>query len=310
MIRRLLGLTGDRCLSTTNVDITTVSTEHMIALQCWVNRRVAPKRFSLTCLCTIMASVLLLACQQQHLPREQLPPTRLTVFAAASLTNVFTEIGREFNHQASEVDLVFNFAGSQQLAQQLVQGAPADLFASADEQQMAIAIAADRVVADTKQIFAHNALVVIIPKSNPAQITTLQELAQSGLKIVLAADDVPVGQYSRQFLAQASADSRFDPTYAERVLANVVSSEQNVRAVLTKVVLGEADAGIVYSSDVTAEVRDQLRQLAIPDELNVRVTYPIAVVTDSAHPDAAQQFIDLLLSTTGQEILARYGFLH
>ncbi len=177
--------------------------------------------------------------------------TSLTVFAAASLTDAFQTISKNFSTAHPGVDVVFNFAGSQQLAQQIGQGAPADLFASANASQMAVAIESGRVVSGAEQLFVRNRLVVVTPVDNPAGIATLADLAKPGLQIVLATKEVPVGQYALDFLDKAEADGTLGAGYRDAVLANVVSYEENVRTVLAKVTLGEADAGIVYRSDVT-----------------------------------------------------------
>jgi molybdate transport system substrate-binding protein len=229
----------------------------------------------------------------------------LTVMAAASLTEAYTEIGRLFESQYPGVRVVFNYAGSQQLAQQLVQGAPADVFASADQRNMDSVVQAERVAPDSVRLFASNRLVVIYPADNPAILTALTNLANPGLKIILTAPEAPIGQYSLEFLDKAAQDPAFPADFRESVLANVVSYENNVKAVLTKVSLGEADAGIVYISDAVGAVG----QLEIPASLNITAVYPIAALQDSKNPVLAQAFVDLVLSAEGQEILARYGFL-
>jgi molybdate transport system substrate-binding protein len=233
----------------------------------------------------------------------------IVVFAAASLTEAFSELGTMFSAAHPGSTVTFNFAGSQQLAQQLTSGAPADVFASANQKQMQVAADAGRIAAGAPQPFVHNRLVVVTPADNPAGITTLADLAKPGIKLVLADAAVPVGQYSLDFLAKASAQPGFTSTYSETVLANVVSYEDNVRVVLTKVQLGEADAGIVYTSDITGDARDAVQRLEIPDDLNVIATYPIAVVGDSAQLDRADQFVELVLSPEGQQVLAEYGFV-
>lgn len=233
----------------------------------------------------------------------------ITVFAAASLTESFTEIGKMFEAANPGVKVVFNFAGSQALAQQLDQAAPADVFASANNTQMNAAIASKRIADGTQQTFVKNQLVVIYPKDNPAGIKTLQDLTKSGLKIVLAAKEVPVGQYSLDFLDKAVKDAALGAGYKDAVLANVVSYEQNVKAVLTKIVLGEGDAGIVYISDISQDSSDKVGRLDIPDALNTIATYPIAQVSDSAQPDVAKAFVDFVMSSQGQATLAKYNFV-
>ena len=244
-------------------------------------------------------------------PTSTQPPASgsLTAFAAASLTEAFTEIGQQFEADHPGVKVVFNFAGSQALAAQLGEGAPADVFASANTKEMTNAIASGRVADGSQKTFAHNKLVVIYPRDNPAGLAKLQDLANSGLKLVLAAAEVPVGKYSVEFLDKAIQDAAFETTFKDDVLKNVVSYEDNVKSVLTKVVLGEADAGIVYLTDISLDNAGKVGRLDIPDALNAVATYPIAAVSDAAQPDLAQAFVELVVSAQGQAILAKYGFL-
>ena len=233
----------------------------------------------------------------------------LTVFAAASLTEAFTEIGQQFEATYPGVTVTFNFAGSQQLAQQLGQGAPADVFASANTKQMGVAIESGRVDEGTPQLFAHNRLVVVYPTDNPAQITQLSDLAQPGTVLILAAGEVPVGRYSLEFLDKAAQDPAFGAEFKEAMLSNVVSYEQTVKAVFTKIVLGEGDAGIVYSSDISQDNATKVGRLEIPDALNTIADYPLATVNDAANPELAQVFIDFVRGTAGQTMLAKYNFI-
>jgi len=252
--------------------------------------------------------LLILACAGIATPGQPFtatPPLPITVMAAASLSEAFQELGSQFEAQHPGVRLEFNFAGSQQLAQQLAQGAAADVFASADQEQMDVAVQAGRVGDGSARIFAHNQLAVIYPANNPAGLLELPDLARPGLKLVLAASEVPAGRYSLQMLEKASLDPAFPPSYKQDVLKNVVSYESNVKAVLTKVALGEADAGIVYISDAY----DQVGQLPIPAALNVTASYPIAALQDSPQSGLAQAFVDLVLSPEGQQVLVKYGFI-
>jgi molybdate transport system substrate-binding protein len=229
----------------------------------------------------------------------------LAVFAAASLTNAFAEIAAAYEREHVGVAVTLNLASSQQLAQQLVQGAPADVFASASDGPMQLAEEAGRIAAASPQLFARNRLVVITPADETA-IAALADLARPGVRLVLASATVPAGQYTLEFLEKASASDTLGADYAQAVLANVVSYEQNVRAVLTKVALGEADAGIVYESDATGAA---VRRIPIPEELNVVAAYPIAPIGDSPRPELAADFIAFVLSPAGQAILERHGFL-
>lgn len=242
-------------------------------------------------------------------PTETARPVTLTVFAAASLTDAFDEIKGRFEAANPGVTVAYNFAGSNALAQQLGEGAPADVFASANKKQMDVAIDAGRIVTGTTQVFVRNRLVVIVPQDNPANIRTLQDLAKTGLKLILAAIDVPVGRYSLDFLDKAAADAAFGATFKDDVLANVVSYEDNVRSVLTKVALGEGDAGIIYTSDIDGDAAKDVVSIEIPDALNTIAQYPISAVKDSANADVAEAFIAFVLSAEGQAILESYGFL-
>jgi len=232
----------------------------------------------------------------------------LNLFAAASLTDAFTEIGEQFQFTHPGVTVLFNFAGSQQLAQQINEGAPADVFASANHKQIQVVVDAGSVSAGSPQVFARNRLVVIIP-AGINWITSLADLAKPGLKLVLAAAEVPVGQYSIDFLDKASADPAYGAGYKDGVLANVVSYEDNVKAVLAKVALGEADAGVVYLSDISGAGASKVNRLEIPDALNVIAEYPIAPIAGSPFPETAQALIDFILSPDGQAILQKYNFL-
>lgn len=234
-------------------------------------------------------------------------PVTLTVFAAASLKDAFAQEAAKF-HAAFPSDTVqLNFGGSNTLEQQLAQGAPGDVFASADTANMDKAQAAGLLAAGAKP-FTHNRLVVIVPRANPANIATLKDLARSGVKLDLAAPAVPAGKYALQVLDTLGAAPDYGPAYEQAVKANIVSQEDNVKAVVQKVALGEADAGVVYVTDASA-AKDRVTTIDIPDAFNVVATYPIAALKGSAHPAVSQRFVDFVLSSDGQAILAQFGFL-
>lgn len=235
-------------------------------------------------------------------------PATLTVFAAASLTDAMAALGHTFESSHPGTKVQFSFAGSQQLALQLQQGAKADVFASADERWMQ-AVRDSGLIAGEPAVFARNRLVVVLPKTNPAGIRRLQDLARAGLKIVIGAEAVPVGKYTRQMLEQLSAQPGFGKDFGARVLANVASYEENVKGVVAKVQLGEADAGLVYRSDATGPSAVQLSTLDIPEAANVIAIYPIAVTAVSANPTLAAGFIDLVESAEGQAALQQAGFM-
>lgn len=243
-------------------------------------------------------SLLLVSCAPSS------PTETLTVFAASSLTNAFTEIGVKFQQANPGVTVAFNFGGSQALRTQIEEGAPADVFASANAKEMDTLIAGSFVASDEPRIFLTNKLIVIIPADNPAGIEKLENLANPGVKLVIAAEEVPVGKYSRESLDLMNAV--FGADFKAGVLANVVSNEDNVRQVAAKIQLGEADAGIVYTSDAVAA--PELKTVEVPAELNVIAKYPIAPLLKSENADLAQSFIDYVLSDEGQAILAKWGF--
>jgi len=230
----------------------------------------------------------------------------LMVFAAASLTEPFTEIGKRLELSHPGLKVVYNFGGSQALRTQLEQGAHADVFASADAVQMDQAKKSN-VVQGESPIFIKNRLVAIVPKDNKAKIATFCDLGKPGVKLDLANAKVPVGNYSRQAIAKANAECGAD--FEQRTLKNLVSEEENVKQVVTKVQLGEADAGIVYVSDVTPKVSKDLHAIVIADAYNQLATYPIALTKEVKNQAAAEAFIKFVLSAEGQAILKAHSFL-
>src|SRR5436190_12161285 len=215
-------------------------------------------------------------------------PPALTVFAAASLQPPFDKIARQ-----AKVDARFNYAGTQTLTAQLTQGAQADVFASADTAHMTTVQAAGLLTGPAK-IFAHNRLEVAVEKGNPKGIHTLADLARPGLVVVLADPSVPAGKYAQQALAKAN------------VTVHPASLEPQVTGVLSKVALGEADAGIVYVSDVVTS--QKVQGVPIPDSQNVVADYPIAALKNAQHNSTADAFIAFVLAPDGQSILKAAGF--
>ncbi|HEX2036394.1 MAG TPA: molybdate ABC transporter substrate-binding protein [Chloroflexota bacterium] len=243
-------------------------------------------------------------------PAPTAEPRELVVLAPASLTDAFTEMGGDFPRQPgmAGLSLTFSFGASSQLRTQLEQGAPADVFASADTVQMEQAAQAG-LIRGAPQTFASNRLVVVLPRGNRAGVSTLADLARPGLKLVTTPREVPVGNYTRQALEKMAADAAFGAGFDQRVLANVVSEESNVRQVVTKVQLGEADAGIVYASDVSAAVAPAVKTIDIPDRFNPLAHYPTAVTRQARAPATAEHFIRYLLSPAGQAILKKHNFI-
>ncbi len=232
----------------------------------------------------------------------------VNVFAAASLTEAFIVLGKVLEERNPQLRVRFNFGGSQRLATQIEQGAQADIFASADQRWMKY-LQQRGLVMGTPREFARNYLIVIVPLANPGRINRLQDLARPGVKLVIGAEAVPAGHYMREVLAKLNQAPGFGKDYATNVLRNVVSEEDNVKAVVTKVQLGEADAGAVYRSDVTSVVSGKVQILPIPDPYNVVASYPIAIVKGGSSLVGASQFVALVLSPLGQQMLLGYNLI-
>jgi molybdate transport system substrate-binding protein len=232
-------------------------------------------------------------------PSPSGPTGEITVLAAASLTESFTRIATDFQAANPGTKVNLSFGGSDGLAAQIDQGSPTDVFAAASPKWMDDVERNGPGVTNRKD-FARNRLVVIVPADNSAGIESIDDLAEDGVKLVLAAKDVPVGTYARQALDNAGI--------ADAAEANVVSNEDDVKAVVQKVSLGEADAGIVYQTDVTAEVKDSLTAIPISDNVNVIATYPIAVIKTAPNASLAASFETYVLGP-GQQVLQSFGFL-
>jgi len=237
-------------------------------------------------------------------PTATLEPQTLTVFAASSLTGAFTEIGKAFEAANPGITVTLNFAGSGALRTQIEEGAPADVFASASGKEMDTLVTGNFITKDVPQIFLTNKLVVILPANNPSALEKLEDLSKPGIKLVLAAETVPVGNYARQALDKMNGS--FGTDFKDKVLANIVSNEDNVKQVVAKVQLGEADAGIVYISDSIAA--PDLKSIEIPTDLNVIAKYPIAPLAKSENADLAAKFTEYVLSAEGQAVLQKWGF--
>ncbi|MGK5732470.1 molybdate ABC transporter substrate-binding protein [Streptomyces sp. URMC 124] len=243
-------------------------------------------RRALPLLAGTMLLPLLAACGSEDKAND---PTELTVLAAASLTDVFKEAGKAYEKDHPGTKVKFSFAGSQELAAQVRQGAPADALVTADTKTMNDL----SQETNTPQVIAKNRLTIATAKNNPKNIKTLSDLSRSDLKVVLAAPEVPVGRYSKKILD------------AQHVTVKPVSQEPNVRAVLSKVSLGEADAGIVYVTDAT---KDKVATVTVPDDQNAVASYPAATLKTSKHKSEAADFVKWLSTNDAQKLLRTAGF--
>ena len=233
------------------------------------------------------------AAQTSTGPEEALSG-RVTVLAAASLTEAFTELGRAFETAHPGVKVTFSFGASSALAQQALGGAPADLLATADEASLARVM--DAGVASDPRVLARNRLTILVEKGNPKGIAALADLADPALVVVLCAPEVPCGRFGAQVLDKAG------------VAVTPRSLEENVKGVVSKVTLGEADAGLVYVTDARA-AGARAQAVPIPDEENVIAVHPVGLLRQAGNPEAARAFRNFLLSPAGQATLARFGFL-
>jgi molybdate transport system substrate-binding protein len=219
----------------------------------------------------------------------------VSVFAAASLTEAFRTISKDFEAAHPGTKVEFNFAGSSTLARQVIEGAPADVFASADDENMKKVVDAGDIAGVPKP-FVHNRLVVIVPRGNPKQVKSLSDLSRAGMTVSLAAPGVPVGRYAAEAFAKAGAP------------VPSASREADVKGVVTRVSMGEVDAGVVYVTDV-APVKEKVETVPIPDAHNVVASYPIAQLKGAPNVAGARDFMAYVLSPPGQRVLANAGFL-
>ncbi|NJK88969.1 MAG: molybdate ABC transporter substrate-binding protein [Myxococcales bacterium] len=259
------------------------------------------RRAGLRLLVAIALAAVVTTCKRSG-PSTDVREDELVIFAAASLRDVFTSLGEDFERRHVGVEITFNFAGTQELRTQLEHGAAVDVFASADMRQMDELVRSSLVA--ESMVFARNEPVIVVFMDGSDTVESLADLPKAE-RVVIGTAEVPIGRYTLQILDRARATLGQD--FRARVEAKVVSRELSVRQVLMKVVLGEAQAGIVYRTDASS-AQDRVRVVAIPPEINVIAEYPIAVVTGAAHSNLARAWVEFVLSTEGQRELASAGF--
>ena len=271
------------------------SKPHFLGQICcsWSNR-IEPESRKRACRRLLAAFLLLPACGSGAGDERR----EVVVFAAASLTGAFERIAADLEADDPGLEVRLSFDSSSSLAAQIVAGSPADVFASADLAQLGVV--EGKGLVERSEPFALNRLQVITPADDPAGIESPEDLARPGVGVVLAAPEVPAGRYARRL---------FDALgILGEVEVNVVSNEQDVKGVLTKVRLGEADAGVVYVTDVTAEVASEVDTIDTPDLSPARATYGIALVAGARHAEYAELFYERVLSDAGEEVLDEFGF--
>jgi len=255
--------------------------------------------------CKILIMLVLLACLSPALAEEG---ERLTVFCGAGLTGALSEIGGVYEN-ATNISVEFNFDGVPALRSQIEQGAYADILVSANLKHMNALKSEGFINNSTVEVFARNKVAIIVPNDNPASITGLTDLASPGVKILMGTKDLPAGDYALQVLDKLAADPEYGPAYRESVLSNVVSQETTVNRIVSKIALGEADAGFAFISDVSPQMVGKVTRILIPEKYNVVGDFPVAVLSQSKYPVEAQAFLDMIMSTEGQSILGKYGFI-
>ncbi|MEQ8171357.1 MAG: molybdate ABC transporter substrate-binding protein [Candidatus Eremiobacterota bacterium] len=231
---------------------------------------------------------------------------RITVFAAASMTEPFMETGKLFEQKNPGVRVVFNFAGTQKLLAQLKEGARGDIFVAAGLEEINECVKNSLIVPGTQKIFAGNHLIIVFPRDNTGKITDISDLTGKGLKIVMADTSVPGGRYTMKSLELM--EKYYGKGFKNKVLKNVVSREENIKIVMTKILLGEGDAGFVYVSDVDLKGK-KTGIIKIPDKCNVSVYYYAVSLKNTKHMKIADKFVEFLLSEESQTILKNYNFI-
>jgi molybdate transport system substrate-binding protein len=229
----------------------------------------------------------------------------LTVLAASSLIDAFGVLANRFEEQNPGVRVKQSFESSSTLLAQIQQGAPADVFASAAEEEMNTAVK-EGLVKGEPEVFVKNREIVMVPKDNPANIRRFRDVAKPDVKLVLAGKDVPAADYALEILGKAKGEYGAD--FEKDVLSNVVSRESDVRASVNRVVVGDADATFGYASDYTPDIRDRVEIVRIPPDLNIVATYPIAALEDAKSPELAKKWVELVTSEEGQGVLQKWNF--
>jgi len=269
------------------------------------------RKTSMILMATILAGTILsgtTAMETSDLGSHTALDEELIVFCGAGFTGAMSEIGEIYGN-SSNAQVRFNFDGLPALRVQIEEGAYADILISPDQSYMDPLVDAGFIGEDTVEAFASNKVAVVLPVDSSANITTIRDLATPGTKIVMGIEELPIGDYALQVLDLMAKDPEYGPAFKEAVLANVVSLETRVTGIVSKVALGEADAGFAFMSDVSPQMKGKVRKIPIPEGYNIRGNCSAAVLSQSDNSEAAEAFIDLLVSNDAQAILDEYGFI-
>ncbi|GKU24846.1 molybdate ABC transporter substrate-binding protein [Clostridium folliculivorans] len=259
----------------------------------------------LTLVVLVAVSISVLGCSKVSKNITNNNEKKIMVFAAASLTESFNEIGKKFEED-KKIDVVFNFAGSQALVQSINQGSPADIFASANTNYMDELKKIDKI--EGSKAFAENKLVICISRTSKISVNNFKDLSKDGLKLVIGDKTVPVGSYFYKVLEEQKQKNSIDDYTYNAIKSNIKSNELNVKDVLAKVILGEADAGVVYKTDINEANKDKVDIVETSEFNNLKVQYPIAKLKASKNKEEAEEFITYITEGKGKDILKKHGF--
>lgn len=235
--------------------------------------------------------------------------TSLTILAAASLTEVCTELEKSFENKYPKINLEFSFAGTGTLVSQVKEGIDADVFVSANESSIQDLIKNDFIQIGYDKVFAHNETILMVYKDSGYNIQSIEDILQEGVKVVIAEPSQPIGKYTEELIENIDEQELFKDQFAESFYKQVVSKESSVKAVAVKVEMGEADVGIVYATDLTSINQEMVYSVKIPESCNPTATYKLATLKNSENQVMANQFVDYVLSSEGQRYLTKHGFI-
>ncbi|PKM94675.1 MAG: molybdate ABC transporter substrate-binding protein [Firmicutes bacterium HGW-Firmicutes-1] len=251
----------------------------------------------------LLTCISLIGCSQEE------KKTKLTILAAASLTEVYTELEKGFEAQYTDIDLQFTFAGTTTLLPQIKEGIEADIFVSASESAILELLDEGYIKEEAVKVFAHNQLAFMIYKDSNFDVKSMEDVLQEGIKVIIGEPNLPVGKYTVEMLDKIEAEGLYGENYKELFMDHVVSMENSVKAVAIKVEMGEADVGVVYATDFTSLNNKWVYGIDIPKAYNPKATYELATLKNSKNKRMADKFVAYVLGKEGQDYLLKYGFI-